>query len=71
MTLLHTERLQLRPFTLDDAPAYWPLVSDPAVLRHTGESPLGSLDEVRALLTAARLRRARLRPAGVHRKGDG
>ena len=38
--------------TLDDAYEYWPLVSDPAVLRHTGEAPLGSLDEVRELLSA-------------------
>lgn len=53
---LDTERLQLRAFTLDDAEAYWPLVSDAAVLRHTGEAPLRSLEEVRALIAARPLR---------------
>ncbi|GAB3346874.1 GNAT family N-acetyltransferase [Marilutibacter aestuarii] len=56
MTSLQTERLELRPFTLDDASAYWPLVSDPEVLRFTGESPLQSLAEVRGLLAARPLR---------------
>ena len=56
MTYLQTERLELRPFTLDDASAYWPLVSNPDVLRHTGESPLQSLAEVRRLITARPLR---------------
>ena len=56
MIALHTPRLELRPITLDDAAAYWPLVSDPAVLRHTGETALQSLDAVRALLEAKPLR---------------
>lgn len=56
MTSLHTERLVLRPFTLDDANAYWPLVSDPDVLRHTGEAPLASVADVRDLLSARPLR---------------
>ena len=56
MTSLQTERLELRPFTLDDAPAYWPLVSHPDVLRYTGESALQSLAEVRELLAARPLR---------------
>ena len=56
MTSLHTERLELRPFTLDDAAAYWPLVSDPDVLRHTGEAPLASLADVRELLSSRPLR---------------
>lgn len=56
MTLLHTERLELRPFTLDDASAYWPLVSDPAVLRFTGDAALESLAEVEALLASHPLR---------------
>jgi ribosomal-protein-alanine N-acetyltransferase len=49
---MQTERLFLRPFTLEDAEEYFPLVSLPEVLRHTGEQPLTSLDEVRALLLA-------------------
>ena len=56
MTSLQTERLELRPFTLDDASAYWPLVSNPDVLRHTGESPLKSLTEVRELIASRPLR---------------
>lgn len=47
---LRTQRLLLRPLTLDDAPAYWPLVSDADILRHVGEPVRTSLDEVRALL---------------------
>ena len=53
---IHTERLLLRPFTLDDAAMYWPLVSLPEVLRYTGEQPIESIDEVRELLRARPLR---------------
>jgi len=56
MICLQTERLELRPFTLEDAPAYWPLVSHPDVLRYTGEPALQSLGEVRELLSARPLR---------------
>lgn len=48
-TLL-TERLVLRPLTLDDAVDYWPLVRDPEILRHVGETPCASVDAVRELL---------------------
>jgi RimJ/RimL family protein N-acetyltransferase len=47
---MQTERLYLRPFTPDDAEAYWPLVSLPEVIRYTGEQPQASLDDVRNLL---------------------
>ena len=56
MTYLQTERLEIRPFTLQDAEAYWPLVSDPAVLRYTGEAPVDSIDAVRELLASRPLR---------------
>jgi [ribosomal protein S5]-alanine N-acetyltransferase len=56
MVVLQTERLDLRPLTLDDAPAYRPLVSDPEVLRYTGETPLDALSDVQALLAARPLR---------------
>lgn len=56
MIFLQTDRLELRALTLDDAPAYWPLVSHPEVLRYTGESPLQSLSAVRELLSARPLR---------------
>lgn len=47
---LVTDRLELRPLTLDDASDYWPLVRDPDVLRFVGESPCESLDAVRDIL---------------------
>lgn len=47
---MQTERLLLRHFTVDDAKAYWPLVSDPAILKFTGESPVQSLEEVQQIL---------------------
>ena len=47
---IDTPHLLLRPFTLDDAEAYWPLVSLPAVLRFTGEDAKTSLEEVRQVL---------------------
>ena len=53
---LTTDRLVLRPFTLDDAADYWPLVSLPDVLRYTGEQPVESVEKVRELLRARPLR---------------
>jgi ribosomal-protein-alanine N-acetyltransferase len=49
---LETARLLLRPFTLDDAQAYWPLVNLPEVLRYTGKEPKPSMDMVRAIIAA-------------------
>jgi ribosomal-protein-alanine N-acetyltransferase len=53
---MQTEHLQIRPFTLDDAEAYWPLVSLPEVLRYTGEQPQTSVDEVAETLRSRPLR---------------
>lgn len=53
---MHTENLHLRPFTLDDAEAYRPLVSLPEVLRYTGEQPQASLEDVREILLSRPLR---------------
>ncbi|MDN5924120.1 MAG: GNAT family N-acetyltransferase [Xanthomonadales bacterium] len=64
MTRLTTHRLELRPITLDDAPAYWPLVSDPAVQRYTGEAPLGSVADVRDMLARLPLRDYRVHGYG-------
>ena len=50
LTAIDTPNLLLRPFTLDDAEAYWPLVSLPDVLRYTGEDPKTSLEQVREIL---------------------
>ena len=53
---IETERLLIRPFSLEDADAFLPLVSLPEVLRFTGESPLASADEARELLKDRQLR---------------
>lgn len=54
--VIDTERLLLRRFTLDDAESYLPLVSDPDVIRYTGESPQYSIDGVREILSSRPLR---------------
>jgi RimJ/RimL family protein N-acetyltransferase len=51
-----TDRLLLRPFTLDDAAGYWPLVALPDVLRYLNEAQVESIDKVRELLLARPLR---------------
>jgi ribosomal-protein-alanine N-acetyltransferase len=53
---MHTENLFIRPITLDDAEAYWPLVSLPEVLRYTGEQPLSALDDLRQTLSDGPIR---------------
>ncbi len=53
---LHTHCLILRPFTEDDAPAYHTVVSDPDVLRYTGESPVASIAETLEILRTRPLR---------------
>lgn len=57
---VETERLLIRRFTADDAEAYWPLVSNPAVLRYVGEPALTSIGAVRDLLETRPLRDYRL-----------
>lgn len=53
---MQTENLYLRRFTLDDADAYWPLVSMPEILRYTGEQAQASIDDVRQILSTRPLR---------------
>ncbi len=55
-TTLETRHLLLRPFTIDDAAAYWPLARLPEVLRYTGEAPRTSIEEVRDVLLTRPLR---------------
>ena len=55
-TTIETPHLILRPFTIDDAEAYWPLLNLPDVLRYTGEDPKPSLDDVREILLTRPLR---------------
>lgn len=47
-----TERLKLRAFTVEDAPAFFALNSNLDVMRLTGEPPLVSLDEAREAIAA-------------------
>ena len=54
--VMYTDRLFIRPFTLDDAEEYFPLVSDPAVIRYTGEEPLRSVTAAREVIAARPLR---------------
>ena len=42
-----TPRLILRAMVPNDAPCFFALNSDPAVMRFTGEPPIGSIDEAR------------------------
>ena len=53
---MHTERLFIRPFTLDDAAAFLPLVSDPEVIRYTGDEAATSVDGAREILATRPLR---------------
>lgn len=51
-TILETERLFLREFVADDAPAFYELGSDPAVTRYTGDGGLTSVEQAREVLLA-------------------
>ena len=53
---MYTERLFIRPFTLDDAEEYLPLVSDPDVLRYTGEEPQATVEAAREIIASRPLR---------------
>ena len=50
MTVLETERLVLRRFTLEDAAFTFELVNDPAWLQHIGDRNVKSLEDARAYL---------------------
>ena len=54
-TILETERLLLREFDEDDAAAFYPLGSDPAIIRYTGD-PGGGLKSVEHALEVLRSR---------------
>lgn len=64
MRTIETPQLLLRPFTLDDAEAYWPLVNLPEVLRYTGEEPKPSLDAVREVIRTRPLHDYKVRGYG-------
>jgi len=48
--VLHTDRLVLRELTVNDAQAILNCFSNPDVLRHYGQNPLTSLDQVRLII---------------------
>ena len=54
--MLETNRLILRPFTLDDAEAWLPLITLPEIIRYTGDTPVSSVDEAREILRTRPLR---------------
>jgi ribosomal-protein-alanine N-acetyltransferase len=54
--MLETDRLILRPFTLDDADAWLPLISLPEIIRYTGDPPGASREQARELLRTRPLR---------------
>ena len=54
--MLETNRLILRPFTLDDAEAWLPLISLPEIIRYTGDTPATTVDQARELLRTRPLR---------------
>lgn len=51
MSVLETERLALRRFTLDDAEFAYALVNDPAWIQHVGDRNVKSLEDARGYLT--------------------
>ncbi|MGO4476186.1 GNAT family N-acetyltransferase [Massilia sp. 2TAF26] len=53
---METERLILRPFTLDDAEAWLPLITLPEIIRYTGDTPVSTVDEAREILRTRPLR---------------
>ena len=51
MEPLLTERLILRPFSLDNAKDIYELNGDPNVLKYTGDQPFGSIEEAREFIS--------------------
>lgn len=63
-TLLQTERLSIRPWSIDDAEAAFVIYSDPAVNRYIGGRTVTDVDQVRRLL-ARWIKRSRQHPQGM------
>ncbi|MFL6708597.1 MAG: GNAT family N-acetyltransferase [Massilia sp.] len=47
---IETPRLLLRPFTIDDAEAWLPLIALPEIVRYTGETPTTTIEGAREVL---------------------
>ena len=50
MLVLETERLRLRPFTIDDAPFVLTLLNEPSFLHFIGDKKVRNLDDARQYL---------------------
>lgn len=50
MTVIETERLRLRPLTLDDAPFMVQLLNDPSFLTNIGDKGIRTVDQARQFL---------------------
>ncbi len=50
MLVLETERLVLRPFTMDDAPFILTLLNEPSFLRYIGDKKVRTLEDARQYL---------------------
>ncbi len=49
-TVIETERLLMRAFTLDDAPALYAMSSHPEVIRYVGNVPMASVEAAREVI---------------------
>lgn len=66
MQILETPRLLLRPFTLDDAQAFYQLVSNAQITRYTGDLPVADVQAARDLMLARPLRDYAVNGFGRH-----
>jgi ribosomal-protein-alanine N-acetyltransferase len=62
--ILETDRLVLREYTADDAPAFFQLNSDPEVMRYVPDEPMKSVDQAREILVTRPLADYRQRGYG-------
>src|SRR5688572_10191278 len=73
-SVIETDRLRLRLFTLEDAPLILELLNDPAWLRFIGDRKVRSIEDARAYLEKGPMRSYADRGFGlwlVERKSDG
>lgn len=72
--MLETERLQLRPFTLEDAPFILRLLNEPSFIQHIADKGVRTLEQAEAYLQGGPMASQALNGHGlwaVIRKSDG
>lgn len=72
--MLETERLQLRPFTLEDAPFILRLLNEPSFIQHIADKGVRTLEQAEAYLQGGPMASQALNGHGlwaVLRKSDG